>query len=104
MTKNRCSSQNPVRSIGHHLQCDLRVGHDGPHKSTRREDGFTAAVTWAADPPEKELDVLRRIAVAAEVYLEHSELRQAMHWAQKLDLNNTLATWRNMKETEKRST
>ncbi len=96
MSPVRCNSLDPVGLIGRNVQCDLTVGHTGRHKATRKQDDWESTAFWNQDPIDDELRALRKVAAAAATYLEHSRIKEPMHWPQQLTLHNALAHYRNV--------
>ncbi len=99
--EQRCESLDPVGMIGRNVRCDLDAGHEGKHKATRTQDGWTSTALWAQDPVDDELRALRKVAHAAAAYLELSKLSDSKHWATQLELHNNIAHWRNIKAASK---
>lgn len=97
MAKGRCDAIEPSGLIGQRVQCDLKAGHAGKHKASREKDGWKSGAEWAPDGVDDEVRLLRKLAAAAGAYLDVSEIKQSMYWAQQLKLHNLIAEYRNMR-------
>lgn len=98
---DRCTALDPVGIIGRNVRCDLREGHKGKHKATRREGDWASTAEWEQEVIDDELRALREVAKAAEAYFEHSKTTDHKYWPQQMNMHNALAALRNFRAAKK---